>query len=113
LDELIFINLSKFNLFKGKVKCKKEELFNISKGSLFLSKQKSIKFGRNQQNNFFIIKLGGTLLSNSNANFGFDGYNIYKIVGNNPFCGIGYVKVDPTNNFTYSFYFKDHLLMII
>ena len=110
LDELIFINLSKFNLFKGKVKCKKEELFNISKGSLFLSKQKSIKFGRNQQNNFFIIKLGGTLLSNSNANFGFDGYNIYKIVGNNPLCGIGYVKVDPTNNFTYSFYFKRPLI---
>ena len=112
-DELIFINLSKFNLFNGKVMCKKENLFNIADGSLYLvpsQKQKSIKFGKNKQNNFFTIKLGGTLLSNTKDNFGFNGYNIYKIVGDNPLCGIGYVTVDTTNTFTYSFYFKRPLI---
>jgi hypothetical protein len=110
LNELIFINLSKFQLFDGKVMCKKEDLFNINAGSLYFSKQKSIKFGKNKQNNFFIIKLGGTLLSNTKDNFGFNGYNVYKTVGNNPLCGIGYVKADPTNTFTYSFYFKRPLI---
>ena len=113
LNELIFINLSKFQLFDGKVMCKKEDLFNINAGSLYLvpsQKQKSIKFGKNKQNNFFTIKLGGTLLTNTKDNFGFNGYNIYKIVGNNPLCGIGYIKTDTNNAFTYSFYFKRPLI---
>jgi REP element-mobilizing transposase RayT len=118
-NQLILLNLNKFILEKqekqeeqyivkrnnNKTNLKINETFITITPDKLLIDNNTIQYSF--ENDVLIIKLSGSLLKGSNDNFGFDGYNIYKIQNNKPLCNIGYVS-NVNNNV--SFYFKRPLL---